>query len=185
MLLHSESIENRLILKENELENTIIDLSESLKWRKKYFDALKGEEIATKIMTKQIEILGQESESSKNFQKIEKRKNLELMNQMKENLHENFELKKVIKKSESLRIDNENLNMLYLTVKMEVEESVNQITDLKMKLNALEKRKKILEMENLNNIDRLKSKNNDDIEKEKEKERERELFAERLAVVRR
>lgn len=185
MLLHSESIENRLILKENELENTIKDISKSLKWRKKYFDALKGEEIATKIMTNQIETLGQELESSKNLQKIEKTKNLEVMNEMKKKSHENFELKKVIKKSESFCIDNENLNMLYLTVKMEVEESVNQMTDLKTKINALEKTKKILETENLNYVISLQSKNNDDIEKEKEKERERELFAERLAVVRR
>ena len=68
---------------------------------------------------------------------------------------------------------------------MEVEESVNQITDLKKKINALEKTKKILETENLNNIDCLKSKNNDDIEKENERGRERELFTERLAVIRR
>lgn len=136
-------------------------------------------------MTNQIETLGQELESFKNSQNIEKTRLLELMKKMKEKLKENFDLKKLLKNSENLRIDHENLNVLYLTVKMEVEESVNQITDLKKKINALEKTKKILETENLNNIDCLKSKNNDDIEKENERGRERELFTERLAVIRR
>ena len=64
-------------------------------------------------MTNQIETLGQELESFKNSQNIEKTRLLELMKKMKEKLKENFDLKKLLKNSENLRIDHENLNVLY------------------------------------------------------------------------
>ena len=169
-------------MKENELANAVKDLSESLKWREKYFDALKGEEIATRIMTNQIETLGQALESATDVLKIEEIKITGIMNEMQKVSQENFELKKLLEASENIRIDNENLNMLYLTVKTEVEEFASQNTDLETKIKAMEETNKALETANLNYLF-LHSKGVDEIESERE--REREQFTERLEVIRR
>ena len=206
LLLHSESIENRLILKENEMAGSINDICDSQKWREKYFNVLEGEEITTIIMTNQIKSLGQSLESATEILKTEKIKISDIMNEMQKVLNENFELKKVLEVFENIRTDNENLSMLYLTVKTEAEESVNRITELESKINALENTNMILKTENLEMV-LLQSKYEDereiekerDIERKREKEREeerererqnerekeREKFAERLAVVKR
>jgi hypothetical protein len=192
LLLHSETIENRLKLKENEMASTKNDICDNQKWREKYFNVLEGEEITTKIMTNQIKSLGQSLESATEILKTEKIKISDIINEMEKVLNENFELKKVLEVFENIRTDNENLNMLYLTAKTEAEESVNRITELERKIRALENTNLNLKTENLE-MALLQSKYDDDREKEKERDREeqrerekqREEFAERLAVVKR
>ena len=191
-LLHLESIENRLILKENEMANTKNDTCDNQKWREKYFNVLEGEEITTKIMTNQIKSLGQSLESATEILKTEKIKISDIINEMQKVLNENFELKKVLEVFKNIRTDNENLSMLYLTAKTEAEESMDRITDLESKISALKNSNMILKTENSEMV-LLQSKYDDDrdIEKEREKEREREKekekeeFAERLALVKR
>jgi hypothetical protein len=197
LLLHSESIENRLILKENEMAGTMNDICDDQKWREKYFKVLEGEEITTKIMTNQIKTLGQSLESATEILKTEKIKISDIMNEMQKVLNENFELKKVLEVFENIWTDNENLSMLYLTVKTEAEESVNRITELESKINALKNTNMVLlqskyeddrETEKERDIERereIEREEERERERQNEKEKEREEFAERLAVVKR
>ena len=168
------------------MASTANDVHDCQKWREKYFKVLEGEEITTKIMTNQIKTLGQSLESATEILKSEEIKISDIINEMQKVLNENFELKMALEGFENIRTDNENLSMLYLTVKTEAEESVSQITDLESKINALKNTNMILESENLA-MELLQSKYDEDrkVEKEIEREREREEFAERLAVVKR
>ena len=170
------------------MANTKNDTCDNQKWREKYFNVLEGEEITTKIMTNQIKSLGQSLESATEILKTEKIKISDIINEMQKVLNENFELKEVLEAFKNIRTDNENLSMLYLTAKIEAEESMNRITDLESKINALKNSNMILKTENSEMV-LLQSKYDDDRdiekEREREKEKEKEEFAERLALVKR
>ena len=170
------------------MANTKNDTCDNQKWREKYFNVLEGEEITTKIMTNQIKSLGQSLESATEILKTEKIKISDIINEMQKVLNENFELKEVLEAFKNIRTDNENLSMLYLTAKIEAEESMNRITYLESKINALKNSNMILKTENSEMV-LLQSKYDDDRdiekEREREKEKEKEEFAERLALVKR